>query len=323
MQSLLPAKVQKTGHEKQNKNVEFIQLPLTNIIRGRRVRAVQDVREEKLSGLIESIRVRGVMQPILVRPLDSNFELLCGERRLLACEYLRMEKIPARVITRPITDDMMVAIELEENLQREDLTPIEEAVGYQQFFLKHNQKGLSEAIEDLRRFEMERDKLDEDAAETVSVLMRISGKSAKTLQNHLLLRRLPDNIQVAMNEGRISATAGYELCKKLKDIDNPRVKKVFDACLNKGLSATQIKESFARLGTPPKRPSPKTPTPVILRDLTRFEELFEEILAEKKGTVTEKQADKLLAKLQDLVTLLNEIKRQAEPSHLPAEARKE
>ncbi|MGK2925430.1 MAG: ParB/RepB/Spo0J family partition protein [Lysobacterales bacterium] len=108
---------------------ELRHLPLDLIRPGRyQPRSVFD--QEKLSELADSIRAQGVVQPIVVRPLggkggNEGFELIAGERRWRAAQIAGLERIPA--VVRDVTDEVSVAMALIENIQREDLNPLEEA----------------------------------------------------------------------------------------------------------------------------------------------------------------------------------------------------
>src|SRR6059058_115147 len=91
--------------------------------------------EAELDGLVQSIREKGVIQPLLVRPLDdaggemgADFELVAGERRWRAAQRAGLHEVP--VVIRPFGDSEVLEIALVENLQREDLTPLEEAEAY-------------------------------------------------------------------------------------------------------------------------------------------------------------------------------------------------
>lgn len=84
--------------------------------------------DESLRELAESIRSEGLLQPIVVRPMGARFELIAGERRWRACQLLKLKKVPARIIEAGETSSAVMS--LIENLQRENLNPIEEALGY-------------------------------------------------------------------------------------------------------------------------------------------------------------------------------------------------
>ena len=109
---------------------ELRNLPLDLIRPGRfQPRSVFD--QEKLSELADSIRAQGVVQPVVVRPLDEGegFELIAGERRWRAAQIAGLERIPA--VVRDVPDEAAAAMALIENIQREDLNPLEEAQGLQ------------------------------------------------------------------------------------------------------------------------------------------------------------------------------------------------
>jgi ParB family chromosome partitioning protein len=127
---------------------ELQNLPLDAIRPGRyQPRSVFD--QEKLSELADSIRAQGVVQPVVVRPLDDSdgeFELIAGERRWRAAQIAGLERIPA--VVRDVADDVAIAMALIENIQREDLNPLEEATALRRliddFGMTHQQ--ASEAV---------------------------------------------------------------------------------------------------------------------------------------------------------------------------------
>ena len=116
-------------------------LPVESIERGR-YQPRQDLREDTLRELAESIRAQGVVQPVLVRPLgDGRYELIAGERRWRAAQLAGLREVPA--VIRTIPDRAAIAVALIENIQREDLNPLEEAAALQrlitEFELTHQQ----------------------------------------------------------------------------------------------------------------------------------------------------------------------------------------
>jgi ParB family chromosome partitioning protein len=98
----------------------------------------KSIREEHLGELVESIREHGVIQPLIVREIDGHYELIAGERRWRACSRLGLAEVP--VVLRTASDRDVLELALIENLQREDLNPIEEAEAYsrlaREFLLK-------------------------------------------------------------------------------------------------------------------------------------------------------------------------------------------
>lgn len=136
-----------------------------------------DFDEEGLEGLADSIRRNGLLQPLVVRPAGSGWEIVAGERRFRALRRLGWEKVP--VVVRELTDDQMLVLALVENLQRENLSPLEEAVGYRQLI---DGFGLTQQ----------------------EVAARV-GKDRSTVANTLRLLSLPEAVRGLLAEGRITA----------------------------------------------------------------------------------------------------------------------
>lgn len=115
-----------------NRDTELRNLPLDLIERGRYQPRI-DMDTERLQELAASIRVQGVVQPIVVRPIQQGmrYELIAGERRWRAAQLAGLAEIPAQV--RDVPDEAVLAISLIENVQREDLNPIEEASALRKF----------------------------------------------------------------------------------------------------------------------------------------------------------------------------------------------
>lgn len=132
--------------------------------------------ESALEELAQSIAARGVLQPILVRPVDSGFELVAGERRWRAAQRAGLHSVPA--IVREIDDSASAEIALIENVQRADLNPIEEAEGYRQLIkrYRHTQDGISQLVH----------------------------KSRSHVANLLRLLNLPDGVKDALSRGDIN-----------------------------------------------------------------------------------------------------------------------
>lgn len=117
------------------------QLPVEQIQRGR-YQPRQDLREDTLQELAESIRAQGLVQPVIVRPLGrGHYELIAGERRWRAAQLAGLREVPA--VVREVSDQAAIAMALIENIQREDLNPLEEATTLQrliaEFDLTHQQ----------------------------------------------------------------------------------------------------------------------------------------------------------------------------------------
>lgn len=150
-------------------NEEIKQIPVEEIVPNPyQPRTVFD--DEKIDELCQTIRTHGLIQPIVVRVRDGRYELIAGERRLRATRKLGMERIPA--IVKEFNDSQTASIALIENLQREGLTAIEEAVAYQKLIDLHNltQESLAQRL----------------------------GKGQSTIANKLRLLHLPQEIQDAL-----------------------------------------------------------------------------------------------------------------------------
>ena len=158
-------------------------------------------KEEELEELAQSIKNEGLLQPILVRKVDDKYQIIAGERRWQACKKIGLDNVPVRVVDA--SDDKAIELALIENIQREDLNPIEEALGY-------------------RRLMESRNMTQAEVAQAVS-------KGRSTIANALRLLELPEEAQNLLYEGKITAgharailsipdQAGREtLTRKLKD----------------------------------------------------------------------------------------------------------
>jgi ParB family chromosome partitioning protein len=133
--------------------------------------------KDKMEELTLSIKEKGIIQPVVVRPAGDGFELVAGERRFLAAQKLGMEKLPALVMEK-LSKEGMLELSLIENLQREDLNPIDEAKGYKRLLEECglSQKQLSEKI----------------------------GKERSSIANTMRLLNLPEAIQNFIADGQLS-----------------------------------------------------------------------------------------------------------------------
>lgn len=177
-------------------------------------------REEQLAELMRSIREKGVIQPVIVRRAGPGYELIAGERRLRASQQLGLERIPALV--RQVSDQESLEIAIVENLQREDLNPLEEARGYQELAQKF---GLTQ----------------EQVAQKV-------GRDRSTVANSLRLLALPGEIQQMIESGRLSAGHARAL---LAVSDRRRQLSLAQLIAAKGLSVREA-EALARGEAPAK-----------------------------------------------------------------------
>src|SRR6185295_8662456 len=132
--------------------------------------------QSSLEQLAESIRTHGVVQPVVLRRIDDRYQLVAGERRWRAAKLAGLNRIPA--VVRDIDDDNLLEIALIENIQREDLNPIEEAQAYKKLI---DAVGLTQE----------------------SLAARV-GRDRSYITNYLRLLRLPDDIQSLVAQGKLS-----------------------------------------------------------------------------------------------------------------------
>jgi len=198
--------------KKTVENPEFMYLPLESIIVEEQIRSGIDTESESFKTLIESIKDRGVLEPVLVTPKDGKYLLLCGERRYLAAQKLGLPTIPARILDAITQKDEILAFQLTENLQREDFNPMDQAKGILAFIqAKHHDKGydVDGAMNDLTSYNRRPEDVSEEIAFTVKAIIQIAGKSIPTLFRTISLLKLPDEIQAAIRSGNLPVSQGY------------------------------------------------------------------------------------------------------------------
>lgn len=176
----------------------------------------KDFVDEDLDDLANSIRTKGLVQPLIVRPsngLEGGFEIVAGERRWRASQKAELAEIP--VVVRDLTDRQLLEIAIIENVQRADLNAVEEALGYQEL---------------VDRFSYTQDELSS-----------VIGKSRSHVANMLRLLKLPEDIQAYVRNGDISA--GHARC--LVGVENAAdyVKEI----ISKGLSVRDV-EALVQTG---------------------------------------------------------------------------
>lgn len=186
----------------------------------------REFNEESLQELATSIENHGLIQPITVRYIgEKRFELISGERRLRASKLAGINELPAYV--REVNDEEIISFALIENIQREDLNPIEIALGYQRLI---DEVGYTQA----------------EVAEKV-------GKNRSTIANMLRLLNLPAYLQAALRDHRISMGHARSLINVEKEEDQ---KRIFQEIIDKGYSVRQTEQAVRSLGEE-KKPEPQ------------------------------------------------------------------
>ena len=210
-----------------NNSIQPVKLDIMDI-EPNKEQARKQFDEAALSELADSIAQHGVLQPLLVRPIiGGGYQLIAGERRWRASRIAGLTQVP--VIIKELTDDEAAIISLIENLQREDLNPIEEAYGF------------ASLIKDF-------DLTQEEAAQRV-------GKSRPAVANALRLLRLPQEVIDAVREGKLSA--GH--ARALAAIDDEKTA-IFAAktVMEKGLSVRETEKLVKALTAEKKEKKKKS-----------------------------------------------------------------
>lgn len=199
------------------------------LIRPNRHQPRRKFPQAELESLSLSIREQGILQPLLLRKIDNGYELIAGERRLRAAKIAGFSKVPC--VVKDITESQSLEISLVENIQRQNLNPIEEAEAYHRLITEFN---LTQ----------------EQTATRV-------GKSRPAIANQLRLRQLPDQIKTSIVDGDITmghARALLGVSKKSQQLA------VWRTVMAKGLSVRETEVLVSRLKSISKKPEKHKPT---------------------------------------------------------------
>lgn len=208
--------------------------------------------EEEITSLAKSIKDEGLLQPIVVKPTDEGYEVVIGERRWRAARKAGLTEIPA--IVKDVDGEQQLKLALVENLQREELNPIERATGYKMLIEKFSlsQKEVAEIV----------------------------GKERSSIANTLRLLRLPQNLQDEIAEGKISEGHG----RVLLSLPEEERKKLYRKLKEKTLTVREA-EKIAR-----KRKGSKTKSP----NIQDIEERLQRLLATKVYVKTGRQKGSII-----------------------------
>lgn len=211
---------------------ELRSLPVGQVHRGK-YQPRREMDTEALEELANSIRTQGIIQPLIVRPAGKHYEIIAGERRWRAAQMAGLTEVP--VIIRSIPDEAAIAIALIENIQRENLNPVEEAIALQrlidEFAMTHQQ--ASEAV----------------------------GKSRTHVSNLLRLLSLPDEIKTMLERGFLEM--GHARC--LLSLPESMQIQVAETVMLRSLSVREAEHLVRRLQSEKKPHSKKPADPDILQ----------------------------------------------------------
>lgn len=227
----------------EGRDGKLTQLPVEFIQRGK-YQPRRDMNQQALQELADSIRSQGVMQPIVVRPVGSDrFEIIAGERRWRATQLAGLDRIPC--VIREVADETAIAMALIENIQREDLNPMEEAVA-------------------LKRLQDEFELTHQEVAEAV-------GKSRTTITNLLRLISLTDEVKTLLEHGDLEM--GH--ARALLSLDASEQRDAARQVVSRGLSVRQTEALVRKL----QQSIPQVEAPRKSADVSKLQES----LAEKIG----------------------------------------
>ncbi len=192
----------------------------------------KNFNEEALNALAENIAEHGVIQPLTVRPYGDGYQIVAGERRWRAAKIAGLKEVPVRIME--LSDEQTMQIALIENLQREDLNPIEIAFGYKQL---------------IDTFNMTQDE----------VSKRV-GKPRSSVANFLRLINLPEELQIAVSRGELSV--GH--CKVILGIQDEQIQRILaEKAIKDGVTVRAL-ENLAKKMTENKPDKPPRPRDTYL-----------------------------------------------------------
>jgi ParB family chromosome partitioning protein len=220
---------------------ENLNLPINSIepnpLQPRRI-----FQSEKLAELAQSIQANGIIQPLVVRKSGDRYELVAGERRWRAAKIAGLETVP--VVVRPIADDRLLEVSLIENIQREDLNPMETASAFEQLGREFNLSA-------------------EDIGQR-------TGKDRTTVVNFLRLLNLPPEVRRLVEDRRLSA--GHARC--LLALATPELQvEVAEKAVAEGWSVRQTERTTQRMteGRKPKHPDEAATDPNVKAAIEQLE----------------------------------------------------
>ncbi|MBO8155633.1 MAG: nucleoid occlusion protein [Bacillaceae bacterium] len=232
---------QKNESEEENlsyRSEEVIQIPVGDI-QPNRYQPRSVFNHEKIEELAQTIRTHGIIQPIVVRKVEDakgKYELIAGERRWRAVQHLKWDQIPA--IIKNMNDAETASVALIENLQREELSVIEEAMAYSQLLEIH---GL-----------------------TQEALAQRLGKSQSTIANKLRLLKLPEPVQTALKNKEITERHARAM---IKLNDEEKQVKLLNEIIEKGLNVKQTEERIKKMQTSAEKKKTKPRMKGISKDV--------------------------------------------------------
>jgi ParB family chromosome partitioning protein len=274
--SYQPAALRAENARAENKNGTMQRMPVTWLKSGM-FQPRRHFNDPALQELAASIRERGILEPLLVRALPGardSYEIIAGERRWRAAQIAGLHEVP--VLVRELTDREALEFGIIENVQREDLSPLEEGEGYQ--------------------------RLIEEFGHTQDALAKIVGKSRPHITNMLRLLTLPAGVRQLINEGKL--TSGH--ARALVPVKNPLA--LAQEIVRKGLNVRQA-EMLAKRDQDHPEIHRKRPQAGDNADVAALEKELERVIGLKVKIVTKGKAGTLTLHYTDLDQLDDIIKK--------------
>ncbi len=253
---------------------------------------------EKLEQLTQSVKEHGILEPLLVRPLkDGNYELVAGERRYRAATAAGLTSVP--VVVKELTDKQALQLALVENLQREDLNPVEETEGVLQLLALNLEIETTEVVSLLYQMQnatagkITDNVISNSKIKSVNKVFTGLGKMNREsfTANRLPLLRLPEDILEALRSGQIEYTKAKAIAR-VKDEETR--KQLLKDAIAKSLSLSQIRSLVKAEQEPKQQPELKTRFDATYKRAKKAKSLWSN--AKKK-----KQLESLLTRLEKLL----------------------
>jgi ParB family chromosome partitioning protein len=253
---------------------------------------------QAMQSLVESVKNEGILQPLLVRPVGEKYEVIAGERRYRAAIEAELTEVPVTV--REMTDEQAVQYTLIENLQREDLNPVEETEGLLNLLALRLGCDPSEVSSKLYRMENEakgkitRNVSGKEETETIEQVFTSVGRMnwQSFVRTRLPLLKLPADILDALRAGRLE----YTKAKAIAQIkDEAERKALLEDALASSLSLSQIKERV-KAAQPPAEPPPLAARMTTTYQLAKKQKVWDDPKKRKKLESLLNQIEALLSK---------------------------
>jgi ParB family transcriptional regulator, chromosome partitioning protein len=256
---------------------------------------------DRMEQMVQSVKEHGILEPVLVRPIGDSFELIAGERRYRAAQEAGLKDIP--IVIRNLDDRQAIQVALIENLQREDLNPVEETEAILELLAIALDCSTEEVISVLNRANHAKNR-DQELEENVSLqlqtiestLLGIGRFTAETFRStRLPLLNLPEAILTALRQGKLE----YTKARAIARVPEEQQQELLEATIAEGLSLNEIKQRINEVSDAP-----------LSREKAqevKFSQRFTDVYKRLKGAAVwkdssrRKAAEKLLNELEKLV----------------------